>query len=67
MENSIFEKKKRGRKPKDKPETSDVVTEKVHKKRGRRPKIKTTNEYDENENDDGNDGDENDSDDSDFQ
>ena len=51
MENSIFEKKKRGRKPKDKPEASNVVTEKVHKKRGRRPKIKTTNEYDENEND----------------
>ena len=46
MENSIFEKKKRGRKPKDKVE----VEEKVHKKRGRRPKIKTIENEDDNDN-----------------
>ena len=46
MENSIFEKKKRGRKPKDKVE----VEEKVHKKRGRRPKIKNIENDQDNEN-----------------
>lgn len=40
MDESIGEKKKRGRKPKEKP----PVQEKTYKKRGRRPKIKTEEE-----------------------
>ena len=40
MDEPIAEKKKRGRKPKEKPPTE----EKVYKKRGRRPKIKNEEE-----------------------
>lgn len=40
MEEAITEKKKRGRKPKEKP----IIVEKTYKKRGRRPKIKNEEE-----------------------